>query len=220
MVLTASRWVVLALGALLCVGVAVVSYRYLVPGVVLAPLVVGNPFLVPWLTVHAAAAATALLVAPLQFRSRLRARWPKLHRVLGRVYVTGCLAGGVTGLLLALGSTSGPAATLGFGALAVVWFYATARAWRLAVRRELAVHREWMIRSFALTFAAVTVRLYLQVSQMLPVEVSVVDAYRAIAFLSWIPNLIVAELYLRSRRGRLMRGGGHIAAAHPSAEGS
>jgi uncharacterized membrane protein len=210
----------LALGALLCAVVAIVSYRYLVPGVAVAPLVVGNPFRVPWLALHAAAAATALLVGPLQFRSQLRARRPKLHRVLGRVYVTGCLVGGATGLPLALGSTSGPVATAGFGALAVVWSFATARAWRFAVRRELAAHREWMIRSFALTFAAVTVRAYLQIAQTLPVEVSVEDAYRAIAFLSWIPNLIVVELYLRSRRGQLGLETGHTLRTNPSTEGS
>jgi len=199
-VLTVSRWVILAFGAVLCVAVAIVSYRYLWPGLPAAPLVVGNPFRVPWLAVHAAAAATALLVGPLQFRSQLRARRPKLHRVLGRVYVTGCLVGGATGLLLAVGMTTGPVGTAGFSSLAVVWLFATARAWRLAVRRALAQHREWMIRSFALTFAAVTVRVYLPISETLPVELD--DAYRAIAFLSWVPNLIVAELYLRARRRR------------------
>lgn len=199
--LTASRWLILALGAFLSAAVALFSYRYLLPDSPPAPLVVGNPFRVPWLALHAAAAATALLVGPLQFRSQLRARWPKVHRVLGRVYVTGCLVGGATGLVLASGMTTGPIAGVGFGALAVVWFYATAQAWRLAVRRDLAVHREWMIRSFALTFAAVTVRLYLPLSQALPIGID--DAYRAIAFVSWVPNLIAAELYIRHGRGRL-----------------
>jgi uncharacterized membrane protein len=212
---TVSRWLVLALGALLSVGIAVVSYRYLVPGLPAAPLVAGNGFRVPWLALHAAAAATALLIGPLQFRSQLRARWPKLHRVLGRVYVTGCLVGGATGLLLAVGMTTGPVAGVGFGALAVVWFFATAKAWRFAVRRELVVHREWMIRSFALTFAAVTVRVYLPLSQALPIGID--DAYRAIAFVSWIPNLIVAELYLRRRRVRLGREAAPAARLQPSA---
>jgi uncharacterized membrane protein len=179
---------------------------------------VGNSFRVPWLALHAAAAATALLVGPLQFRSKLRARWPKLHRVLGRVYVTGCLVGGATALLLAVGMTTGPVAGVGFGTLAIVWFYATAQAWRLAVRRELVAHREWMIRSFALTFAAVTVRLYLPLSQALPIAVD--DAYRAIAYVSWVPNLIVAELYLRYSRGHLGPEAGRAARLRPSTEGS
>jgi uncharacterized membrane protein len=168
--------------------------------------------------VHAAAAATALLVGPIQFRSQLRAGRPKLHRVLGRVYVTGCLVGGATGLLLALGATTGRVSTAGFGSLALVWLFATAMAWRLAVRRELARHREWMIRSFALTFAAVTLRVYLPIAQTMPVELE--DAYRAISFLCWVPNLIAAEVYVRARRAPPGLATGRTPRAHPSAEGS
>jgi uncharacterized membrane protein len=217
-VLTVSRWLFVALGTVLSAGVAIVSYRYLVPAIPAPPIVAGNAFGVPWLAVHAAAAATALLVGPLQFRSQLRARRPKLHRVLGRVYVTGCLVGGVTGLLLALGATTGLVSTAGFGSLALVWLFTTAKAWRLAVRRELAQHREWMIRSFALTFAAVTLRVYLPIAQTLPVEPE--DAYRAISFLCWVPNLLVAEVYLRTRRATPGPDAGRAASAYPSAEGS
>ena len=61
--------------------------------------------------------------------------------------------------------------------------------------RRIAEHRRWMIRSFALTFAAVTLRLYLPIFPLL--GVSFLDGYRAVSFLSWVPNLIVAEIYLR-----------------------
>jgi uncharacterized membrane protein len=189
-----------ALGALLSAGIALVSYRYLVPGIPAPAGVAANAFSVPWLTVHAAAAATALLVAPLQFRSRLRARRPSVHRLLGRVYVTCCLIGGATGLALAMGTTAGPVAAAGFGSLALVWLIVTAQAWRLAMRRNFVVHREWMIRSFALTFAAVTLRLYLPIAQLLPVELD--DAYRAISFLCWVPNVLLAEAYLRRTRNQ------------------
>ena len=194
-----------ALGALLSGAIALVSFRYLVPGVLAPEGVAANGFVMPWLPVHATAAATALLAAPLQFRAQLRARRPKVHRWLGRLYVTGCLIGAVTGLVLAFGASSGPVSTLGFGALALVWGVATGRAWRLARRRDFVAHREWMIRSFALTFAAVTLRLYLPIAQLLPVEFD--DAYRAISFLCWVPNLVVAEAYLR-RKGRARDAGG------------
>ena len=74
------------------------------------------------------------------------------------------------------------------------------------MRRDLVAHREWMIRSFALTFAAVTLRLYLPIAQLLPVELD--DAYRAISFLCWAPNLVVAEAYLRQRRRAARSAGG------------
>jgi hypothetical protein len=68
--------------------------------------------------------------------------------------------------------------------------------WRAAMRRRLVEHRRWMIRSWALTLAAVTLRLYMLA---LPGMSSPLDAYRAISFLCWVPNLIAAELYLRRR---------------------
>jgi hypothetical protein len=58
-------------------------------------------------------------------------------------------------------------------------------------------HGRWMARSFALTFAAVTLRLYMPLASFLPVSGE--DAYRAIAYLCWIPNLLIAELLLRTR---------------------
>ncbi len=189
---------VFALGVLLSAWIAVVSYRYLVPGVAPSDFIAANGFGMPWLPVHAGAAATALLIGPLQFWSRLRARRPTLHRWLGRLYVSACLVGAATGFMLAVGASTGPISTAGFGALALVWASVTARAWRLAVRRDLVVHREWMIRSFALTFAAVTLRVYLPFVQFLPVEFA--DAYRAISFLCWVPNLGLAEVYLRQKR--------------------
>jgi hypothetical protein len=65
-------------------------------------------------------------------------------------------------------------------------------------------HRAWMIRSFALTFAAVTLRLYLPLAALL--SINFVDAYRAISFLAWLPNLLVVESYLRSRKASLVAG--------------
>jgi uncharacterized membrane protein len=191
---------VAAVGALSSAAIAIVGYRYLVPSVPAPAVVAGNAFGALWLPVHATAAATALLVAPLQFRAQLRARRPRLHRVLGRVYVAGCMLGGISGLVLATGATTGAVATAGFGSLAAAWLVATGRAFWLAVRGSVVLHRQWMIRSFALTFAAVTLRLYLPIAQLLPVEFD--DAYRAISFLCWLPNLAVAEMYLR-RFGKL-----------------
>jgi uncharacterized membrane protein len=162
--------------------------------------VVQNLFHRPWLDVHVVGAASALLVGPLQFLPRLRARRRTLHRWLGRTYVAGCLIGGVGGLVMAFGTTAGPIAGVGFGSLAIVWLVTTGQAWRSAVARRFDDHRAWMIRSFALTFGAVTLRLYLPIFPLF--GLSFVDAYRVTSYLAWIPNLIVAELYLRGAFAR------------------
>ena len=187
-------WTVMVL---LSAAVALVSYRYLAGIGPLAPNVVANLFARPFLALHVAGAATALLVGAVQFLPRLRARLPHFHRWTGRVYAVGCIGGGAAGLVLAWGATAGPVATAGFGGLAVLWIVCTVQGWRMALERRFAEHRAWMIRSWALTLAAVTLRLYLPLAMLTPVPF--LDAYRAISFLAWVPNLVVAELYLRRK---------------------
>ena len=192
-------WVVAALS----VAIALISYRYLIPG---APGggsgVLANRFThVGALTVHAGFAATALLIGPFQFFASLRASRRTLHRRIGLTYVICVLGGGLGGLVLSFGTTAGPVAGAGFGLLAVIWIGVTGNAWRLAVRRSFAAHARWMIRSFALTLAAVTLRIYMPLAVALHLDMP--TAYVAIAWLCWVPNLIVAEVFLALRGERL-----------------
>lgn len=189
------------LAALLSLGVAAYAYHYLLPHAVAPPGIAENPMANPWLFVHAGLAATALLLGPTQFLPRLRLTRPRLHRWMGRTYIFACLTGGSAGLALALGSTAGPIARAGFAALALTWMVITAMAWRMALHRRFDDHRRWMIRSFALTFAAVTLRLYMPAALILGLDP--LESYRAIAWLCWAPNLIAAEVYLARGRTRI-----------------
>ena len=194
----AALWIVL----FLALGVGLFSYRYLLPVVpVGAPGPLANRFThYGVLAVHAGFAATALVIGPLQFFAAIRTHHPRWHRRIGTAYVTFCLIGGAAGLPLALGSTEGPVATAGFGSLALAWLGVTGNAWRLARERDFVRHRRWMIRSYALTFAAVTLRLYLPLIPFMHLGFD--WGYRAISFACWIPNLIVAELWLRGDASR------------------
>lgn len=187
--------IVWAIIALICAALALISFRYLLRVGAVPPLIANNLFIEPWLMVHVAGAATALLIGPTQFSSRLRIRFATVHRWIGRVYVVSCLVGGAAGFVLALGASTGPISTIGFGTLAILWMVTTSLAWRRAIQGRFVEHRAWMIRSFALTFAAVTLRLYLPLHMFFGMAFD--DAYRAISFLCWVPNLLVAELYLR-----------------------
>lgn len=184
-----------ATGAVSSVLIALVSYRYLVPHMPMPSNIAANLMAKPWIFVHAGLASTALLTGPWQFLPRLRARLPSLHRWLGRIYIFSCTVGGTAGLLLAGGTSAGPIARAGFGLLAVVWLLVNAQGLRLAMSGRYAEHRRWMVRSFALTFGAVLLRVYLPLSQAMGIEF--MTAYRAISWLAWVPNLIAAELYLR-----------------------
>jgi hypothetical protein len=164
------------------------------------PQVLANVFAKPWLVVHAACAGLALLLVPLQLLPALRRR-RTLHRWIGRSYATAVMVAGSAGLALSVGSTAGPIAATGFLLLAVSWLYVTGQGWLTARARRFDEHRAWMIRSFALTFAAVTLRVYMPLAEMGGLDPQ--QSYRAIAWLAWVPNLLVAELYLRRGSMRL-----------------
>ncbi len=116
-----ARWFSWSVCILLCAFVALVSYRYFFGVDEAPPVIANNAFRNPWLLVHVAGAATALLLGPLQFPTRLRARFRKFHHWIGRIYVVSCLVGGAAGFVLALGASTGPISKTGFGALAIAW---------------------------------------------------------------------------------------------------
>jgi len=144
---------------------------------------------------HVFGATFALVLGPLQFSTKLRSRYPNAHRWSGRVYLlAGVLVGGIAGLYMAFHAFGGWPARLGFAGLAVAWLYTGYRAYVAIRARDIVSHRRWMTRNFALTFAAVMLRLWLPSAMVagLPAVLS----YQVIAWLCWIPNLIVAELLI------------------------
>lgn len=101
-----------------------------------------------------------------------------------------------------LHSFGGPIAHVGFGLLAVCWMGSTLNAYRHIRQGNLSTHRNWMIRRYALTLAAVTLRLYLPSSQLAGYPMAA--AYPAISWLCWVPNLLIAEWFVRSRHAYAM----------------
>ncbi|TYC64205.1 DUF2306 domain-containing protein [Rhodobacterales bacterium] len=148
---------------------------------------------------HIGIAPIALMLMPFQFIGSLRVRRPRLHRWMGRVYAAAVLVSGLAGFELAFHSAAGPVATSGFALLAVLWLGTTAVAVVHALKRRFEAHRQWMLRSAALTFAAVTLRLYLGTSMAL--EMDFVVAYPVIAWLCWVPNTVLMEFYIRVSSG-------------------
>jgi uncharacterized membrane protein len=111
------------------------------------------------LVVHVVTAATALLVGVLQLIPRVRAR-RALHRRLGRTFLAvGVLAFGVTGIPLALTTPNGDVTRYGILVPAVGWLVCAALGWTAIRAGRLADHRAWMIRTYALTFFAITTRM-------------------------------------------------------------
>jgi uncharacterized membrane protein len=196
MTLSRSAFWFLAITSLL---VALISYRFLALDLMQAFETMQSHILnqKTAFLVHITASPIALALGVFQFSHKLRQRWPRLHRLSGRIYALAILLGGISGLVMAFGAIGGAVAGWGFGLLAVLWIGVTAQAVRLAMQRRIADHRRWMMRSFALTFAAVTLRLYLPVFMASGMDYAAASVY--VAWLCWVPNLFVAEYILRRK---------------------
>ena len=151
------------------------------------------------LVIHAVSASVALLAGPWQFIANLRRRRPGLHRWTGRVYLAAVAVAWVSSVPLALGAVGGTLSTFGFLGLGAAWIGSSGAGLAAILRRQVGVHQDWMTRSYALTTAAITLRLYLVAAMLL--HLPFVNAYRAISWLCWVPNLLVAEMiiWLRCR---------------------
>jgi uncharacterized membrane protein len=150
------------------------------------------------LMTHIIASMLAILIGPFQFLPGIRkGRLLKVHRWLGRTYLLSVLFGGLSGLYMATLSYGGVISHLGFAVLAVAWLYTGYRAYRHIRNKDMENHRRWMIRNYALTFAAVMLRIYVPLSG--PAGFDFLTAYQIIAWLCWVPNLLVAEWIVASR---------------------
>jgi len=146
---------------------------------------------------HVVLAGTALLLSPIQLSGRIRARFPRVHRVTGRIVLVAIAVGGTAGILLSWFNVAGAVGTAGFGLLALLWITFAALGLRAILRGDIVSHRAWMMRTFAMTYAAVTLRVWLIALIILLGDFY--SAYLLVPFLSWVPNLIVVELILRRR---------------------
>ena len=150
------------------------------------------------LLTHIIGGSVALLAGPWQFSRRLRKRNLSLHRWLGRIYLVAVAVGSVAGFGSALHSEGGVVTHFGFGILAVLWFFTGLIAYRYARAGRIEKHRQWMIRNFSLSLAAVTLRQYLPFA-LFVMHWPFLRAYVSISWLCWVPNLILAEWIIRRR---------------------
>jgi hypothetical protein len=132
-----------------------------------------------WLLPHALFGAIVLLFAPLQFSDRLRQRYTKVHRVMGRLYVVGAL------ILAPLGAyiqyfqeRSGMPRS--FTVLAIVdaamLMSTTALAFLFAFKRKIALHRQWATRSYAVALVFIAGRFVMGITGWETLGIEIVQA--------------------------------------------
>lgn len=128
-----------------------------------------------------------------QFSGQLQKNNPGLHRTLGYVYVVDVLlVTGPAGLLMGFYANGGLFSRIAFVLLAILWIYFTAMALIKAKKKDFKAHRNYMIRSYALTLSALTLRAW-KYAITNSIELPPMDVYRVVAWLGWVVNLGVAE---------------------------
>jgi hypothetical protein len=148
--------------------------------------------------IHITFGGIALLTGWTQFSQKLRDRYLNTHRTIGKIYVGSVMLSSLAGFYIALFASGGITSTLGFGGLAIAWLFTISMAYTRILKRDIKQHENWMIRNYALTFAAVTLRIYLPISSQL-LHLDFITAYRVISWLCWVPNLVVAEMIISKR---------------------
>jgi len=156
----------------------------------------------PLFYVHITAGGLALLTGWSQFSNKLRGRYLNTHRFVGKVYVLSVLLSSCAGLYIAFFASGGIVCVVGFGSLALLWLFTDIKAYISVRKLQIDEHERWMTRNYALTFAAVTLRIWLPLATGL-MHFDFITSYRVISWLCWVPNLVVAELVITRKNNRL-----------------
>jgi uncharacterized membrane protein YozB (DUF420 family) len=146
---------------------------------------------------HVIVAALILLIGFFQVHPTLGLRWRNIHKTLGKLYVGGILFFAAPGgLVMSMFIGRGPIVQASFVLQCSLWFIFTWIAYVRIRQRDIQSHRQWILRSFALTLAAITLRIYVFFGSW-SFDLAHPTAYATIAWLSWVPNLLICEWYLR-----------------------
>ncbi len=139
---------------------------------------------------HTLAGILALLIGPVNFSTRIRQRHLRIHRILGRLYVISVFVGSFTGIALAAGRPGLPGTSM----QAAAWMVCTVAAFITARNRQIVQHRQWMARSYAVTFTFVSSRIFNLVPAYWSHLGDVLSAVGVIAFT--LASLLIVDIGL------------------------
>lgn len=147
---------------------------------------------------HVFVSIIVLLTGLLQFSWYLLKKYPGVHRTSGKIYIVIVLLfSGPTGLIMGFYANGGLPARISFVILATLWLVFTYMGWRYALQRNWQKHAAMMVRSYALTLSAITLRFYALLLGTFHVPLHPITKYILISWLSWTLNLLVAELIMK-----------------------
>lgn len=143
--------------------------------------------------------STVVLVAGLfQFSKWLMLNRPAIHRTLGKIYILVILFfSAPAGLIMGFYANGGIVGRISFVLLSVLWFAFTLLGWIYAKKRRWDLHLTWMMRSYALTLSALTLRFFTLIIGVMHFNITPFKAYVIVAWTSWTINLLLAELFFK-----------------------
>lgn len=157
----------------------------------------GDPVWKSAFYIHVFTCFFCLFAGLTQFSKEVMRRQKKTHRLLGKIYVFNILFINVpAGMILAVNANGGLLSKIAFSLLGILWCYFTSMAWIYARRKQFVRHRHFMIRSYALTLSALTLRLWKPVLMNLT-TLDTYTIYQIDAWLGFGLNLLVAEWIIR-----------------------
>jgi uncharacterized membrane protein len=161
---------------------------------------------IPWnvaFYVHILLGGLALLIGWVQFSPKFRQTKMNLHRLLGKLYVLAALLSALAGIYIGFFATGGLVSVIGFVSLGIIWFITTLLAYTQIKNKQIDRHEKTMVYSYAACFAAVSLRIWLPI--LIAVFGDFMTAYKIVAWLCWVPNLLFAYWFLRQKQGIVAR---------------
>ncbi len=149
--------------------------------------------------IHISTSLFVLITGIFQFVPFVLKEWPQVHRLLGKIYVLliVCMSA-PSGLIMGFYANGGLWAKISFCLISVLWFLFTLQAYLKIKQRNISAHTNFMIRSYALTLSAITLRIYVVILPHFFILHSR-EMYTLVSWLSWIPNLLLAEFLIRKK---------------------
>lgn len=180
-------------------GYAVYGYLVLTPGTLFPMQLDTYAIYRVEIVLHALFASIALVVGLPQMNKKFREKFPKTNIYLRRVYYISVVIGAITGFLLAFHAKGGLVNTFGFGLLAIIWLYSCYKAFISVRTNKFTEFKIWIVRNYALTFAAVTLRIYLGIFFGTMGYLQFDSFYPTLGFLCWVPNLVITEWFILAK---------------------
>lgn len=154
--------------------------------------VVHNPYWKAAFFIHVLSSIFLLIAGFTQFYDPLR-KFSTVHRMVGKVYIVIIVfLSGPAGFVMALYANGGTPSKVAFSILSILWIFFTAKAWIEIRKGNYIDHGNFMLRSYALTLSALTLRAWKYIIVLI-FHPHPMDGYMIVAWLGWIPNLLVAE---------------------------